>query len=233
MSKFKLTNEFLNIFPNVEIGVLVLKGIKNEYDDQIKYKNYLNQAIEESKKFITAEVFSENTIVQKWRNAYQLFKTKKGARSSIEALLKRVNNQSELNIINPLVDIYNCISLKFGVPCGGEDLDLIKGDILLTKANGNEEFITLGSDKSEPPYENEIIYKDEVGAICRCLNWRECTRTMLTEQTKNAVFFIEEIESDNSNFTKAVDELAKMFEDNFKVKSKVYILNKNKQEVEL
>ncbi len=65
-------------------------------------------------------------------------------------------------------------------------MDKFIGDIRLTKATGDESFITLGSDKSEPPYEGEIVYKDDEGAICRCWNWRESVRTMLTEDTKNA-----------------------------------------------
>jgi len=38
-----------------------------------------------------------------------------------------------------------------------------------------------------------MIYFDEHGAVCRCLNWREVQRTMLTEETKDAVLVIEAI----------------------------------------
>ena len=44
---------------------------------------------------------------KEWRQAFTKFKTKKGARSSIEALLKRVSQGRECNLINPLVDLYN------------------------------------------------------------------------------------------------------------------------------
>ena len=37
-----------------------------------------------------------------------------------------------------------------------------------------------------------MIYFDEQGAVCRCLNWREAQRTMLTEETKDAVLTINE-----------------------------------------
>src|SRR3989337_56117 len=36
-----------------------------------------------------------------------------------------------------------------------------------------------------------IIYKDEVGAICRRWNWKEADRTKLTQDTKNAFLVIE------------------------------------------
>lgn len=76
------------------------------------------------------------------------FKTKKGARCSIEALLKRISKGGQIGTINPLVDIYNGVSLKYGVPVGGEDMDKFVGDNRLTVAAGDEEFITLGSDKA-------------------------------------------------------------------------------------
>ena len=56
---------------------------------------------------------------------------KKGARASIEALLKRVSQGKTFDPINPLVDIYNSVSLEYAVPCGGEDLDQIAGQMHL------------------------------------------------------------------------------------------------------
>ena len=56
---------------------------------------------------------------KEWRQAFTQFKTKKGARSSLEALLKRVSQGREFNLINPLVDIFNSVSLSYAVPCGG------------------------------------------------------------------------------------------------------------------
>ena len=37
------------------------------------------------------------------------------------------------------------------------------GEMLLTKATGNEVFTILGSEQQEPPYEGKIVYKYEVG----------------------------------------------------------------------
>ena len=44
-----------------------------------------------------------------------------------------------------------------------------------------------------------MIYFDEQGAVCRCLNWREAQRTMLTEETKDAVFIIEAINEEQAS----------------------------------
>ena len=61
------------------------------------------------------------------------------------------------------------------------------------KAQGDESFLPLGADSDAPALPEEIIYYDEQGAICRCLNWREAQRTMLTEETQAAVLVIESI----------------------------------------
>ena len=192
MKKFIIEDDFWELFPNAKIGIITCNGIDNTIKDENQYKDMISQGEKEALNHLPNEEFSSNEVIKVWRDAFKKFKTKKGARSSIEALLKRVSTGKGLGTINPLVDIYNSISLKYAMPCGGEDMDKFIGDIRLTKATGDESFITLGSDKSEPPYEGEIVYKDDEGAICRCWNWRESVRTMLTEDTKTCFWKVTE-----------------------------------------
>ena len=196
MSSFIVRDDFWNIFPDVEIGVVVAKGINNKSINE-KSDGEIEKALDEANadidKFFTTAVFSENEVIAVWRDAYRKFKTKKGVRSSIENLLKRVNKGNPVRRINPLVDIYNTISLKYGLPCGGEDLDAIKGDLILTLANGGEYFMALGDEEPDNALPGEVIYKDDEGAVCRCWNWRDGQRTMLTEDTENALLIIESV----------------------------------------
>lgn len=232
MKKFVIEDSFWELFPEAKIGVVICENIDNSIKDEEKYKNMINQSEKESLKYLSDDEFSSNEVIKVWRNAFQKFKKKKGARSSIEALLKRVSNGNHLGNINPLVDIYNSISLKYALPCGGEDIDKFVGDIKLTKAIGNENFITLGSNENSSPYEGEIVYKDNEGAICRCFNWRESVRTMLTEKTKNAFLCIELMDVGRvKEFESALNELAKMVEDNLGGVCKVLILDINNKEV--
>lgn len=177
---------------------------------------YLAEAMQACKKHIANLEFTANPVIATWREAFRKFKTKKGARCSIEAMLKRVFNGNEIGSIIPLVDIYNGISLTYGVPIGGEDIDKFDGDVHLTLANGSEEFVTYGSDKSEPPYPGEVVYKDNAGAICRCWNWRESVRTMLTEETTNALMIIETVGGEEADavLEEALDALAQEFRKN-------------------
>jgi DNA/RNA-binding domain of Phe-tRNA-synthetase-like protein len=170
---------------------------------------------------LTDDTFRLNPVVDQWREALRKFKTKKGARSSIEALLKRVSQGKSFSPINPLVDIYNSISLKYGTPCGGENVDKMDGDLHLGMAKGGEGFRPLGDDEDSPALEGEIIYYDQTGAICRCMNWREAQRTMLTEDTTNAVMVIEAINGEQAKRSDdAIIELKQLCEDYFEVTGK-------------
>ncbi|MBV4431128.1 B3/4 domain-containing protein [Clostridium tyrobutyricum] len=234
MKKFVIEDDFWGLFPGARIGVVVCHGIDNSIKDEKQYKNMIDNSEKEALKYLENVEFSSNEVIKVWREAFQKFKTKKGARSSIEALLKRVDKGNHIGTINPLVDIYNSISLTYALPCGGEDMDKFAGDIRLTKAVGDESFITLGTDESAPPYEGEIVYKDNEGAICRCFNWRESVRTMLTENTKNAFLCIELVDEGRlKDFEDALKYLSKTVQDNLGGTYKISILDINNKEVSI
>ena len=210
MAKLIITQEFWDVFPKAEIAIIVANNIANNQKNE-KISTNLQKANEDSKKFFTANVFSENKVISVWRDAYKKFKTKKGVRSSIENLLKRIEKGNPVGEINPLVDIYNTISLTHGIPCGGEDIDMIKGDMLLTKAAGDEPFLALGDESESCALPGEIVYKDDLGIVCRCWNWRDGVRTMLTENTKNAVLVIESVDvSKHDDLIEAANNLASL-----------------------
>lgn len=232
MKKFIIEDDFWDIFPNAKIGIITIYGIDNKIKEAEKYKSLLLESQQKAMTYLAAAEFSSNSVIKVWREAFQKFKTKKGVRASIEALLKRVHKGDNISCINPLVDIYNSISLKYAMPCGGEDIDSFVGDVKLTKAKGNEDFITLGSNESEPPFEGEIVYKDDAGAICRCWNWRESVRTMLTEKTQNAFLCIELIDENRlEEFNAALNDLANLAQQNLGGEFKISILDVNNKEI--
>ena len=234
MKKFTIESPFWEVFPNAKIGIVLAKGIHNQSTNTELYEQLLSVAEKEANKYFVESEFSQNEVIKVWREAFQLFKTKKGARSSIEALLKRVSNGHPIGTINPLVDIYNAISLRYALPCGGEDMDTFVGDVRLTKANGDEFFVTLGTTENAPPYEDEIVYKDDAGAICRCWNWRESVRTMLTETTKNAFMCIELVdESREAAFHSALDELSQLIQEHLGGACEIHILDRSQSTLEI
>jgi DNA/RNA-binding domain of Phe-tRNA-synthetase-like protein len=234
MKSFVIEEPFWNLFSDARIGIVLCKGIDNTSTDTEVFEAMLRDAEKQALKFVEQEVLSENPVVREWREAYQKFKTKKGARSSIEALLSRVKKGNVLGTINPLVDIYNAISLTYGLPCGGEDIDTFAGIVRLTTATGTEAFVTLGTDENSPPYEGEIVYKDDLGAICRCWNWRESVRTMLTGNTRNAFLCLELVDGARlAELQAALAELSRLVQAHCGGICTTHILDTNHRELEL
>lgn len=193
--RFIVDDSFWRLFPDAAIGIVVVHAMKQADEIQQADKETITQLLasanQQARRWLTSDTISQNEPVALWRDAYQRFKTKKGARCSIEALLKRVLKNNPVGSITPSVDIYNAISLKYAVPVGGEDVDTFRGDMHLTVTDGGDAFVPIGSKENDPTLPGEVCYKDEVGAICRCWNWRDGQRTKLTDTTKNAVLLIE------------------------------------------
>ena len=226
MQTVTVDKNFWELFPEAQLYTLVVNNMDNHAHDLAPYQELLKEAFKASEKFLVEDDFKENLVISEWRDIFTQFKKKKGSRSSIEALLKRVAQGKKLAPINPLVDIYNSISLRYGVPCGGEDLDKINGDLHLGLAKGGEDFYPLGAQKSEPALPQEIIYYDLDGAICRSLNWRESQRTMLTEETTNAILVIEAVTpSQQERALEAIQELQAKIKDMLGVESELQIIS--------
>ena len=210
--KFVIDDAFFTLFPDAMMAVLCVENIREDAklseEKTNEIASLLHEANQTAEKYLISDVISENPVVSLWRSAYSRFPTKKGARCSIEALLKRVLHKNPVGTISPSVDITNSISLKYAFPIGAEDLDTFAGDLHLGIAKGDESFLPLGSEKEEPPLPGEVIYYDEKGAVCRCWNWRDGVRTCVTEKTTRE-FIIMEIPNDTRK-EKLNDALAEL-----------------------
>ena len=190
--KLLITDSIFDDFPELVLGVVILHNIDNS-QDRAEISEMLRQAEAALPgKFGNTPVI-EHPYIATWREAYRKFGAKpKNYPSSVENLTRRVLNGARIGHINNLVSLYNTISLRHILPVGGEDLDKIVGDVLLTRASNNEPPVfLLGESEARPPHAGEIIYKDDAGAICRRWNWKEADRTKLTQETKNAFLVIE------------------------------------------
>jgi DNA/RNA-binding domain of Phe-tRNA-synthetase-like protein len=190
--KFRIHDQIFEKFPGLNIGVVLVKEADNSGSPaEVQEKIRAEEA--RIRTNYTAATFSHDPRIEVWRKTYSAFGAKpKENRSSVENLYRLVLNDSSLRHVNSLVDIYNFISLKHMLPAGGEDIEKIKGDVGLAFAAENEPPVLLLGDKEpRPPHPGEVIYKDDISAICRRWNWREADRTKFTEGTKNCILVIE------------------------------------------
>lgn len=169
------------MFPDFLMSSIVIRGASNAAATDIEFTD------KPAKELIDAHL-------QSWADAYRVFGEKhKKTPSSAYALIKRYEKTGELPVINPIVDLYNRISIDYGIPAGGEDIDKYQGVPTLKLSDGTEPFETAKSGEviTENPREGEIIWRDDVGVTCRRWNWRQGPRTRIDEETGNFWFVLE------------------------------------------
>lgn len=188
----RVTDEVFARFPDVVLGVVVALRVDNS-GDGTGLADPLRQEEERVCASLAGAQIAEHPHIAPWREAYRRFGAKPREHpSSIENLARRVLKGWTVPHVNPLVDLYNTISLRHLVPVGGEDLDRVQGDVLLAVATDQEAPVhLLGEPEARPPKPGEIIYKDDLGTLCRRWNWKEAERTKLTAETRNAFLVIE------------------------------------------
>lgn len=210
-------------FPALRVGAVVVEGVDNA--DSAEILKLLRSCEREAGKKYSGSQLGELSQISCWRRAYKSF----GAndyRSSVEALLRRAIKGDALPDINPLVNLYNALSLKYLIPFGGEDLDKTQGDIVLGYAEGNEPCVLIGESENRPPKTGEIVYKDDAGVLCRRWNWREAERTKLEKSTARAILVCEDLFSGSDELPRAACEEALSFAEKFlQARGRVVVLS--------
>jgi len=194
MTMLRVAPAIFETFPEVLIGVVAFDGVRNDGGDPEPGALLAAESAGAVRRLGTTPV-AEHPHIASWREAYRRFGAKpKDHPSSIENLLRRVAKSGPPRPIHPLVDLYNAVSLRHFVPVGGEDFDAVSGDVELRFAGESEPAVRLLGEPDEsarPPKAGEVIYADDVGALCRRWNWKEADRTKLTEKTRRGFLVVE------------------------------------------
>ena len=141
--------------------------------------------------------WAENHLAA-WDEVFKAFGAKpKRTPCSASALRKRVMRDGSLPPLDPVVDIYNAISIRYAIPVGGENLAAYAGAPRLTLADGSEPFDTFkeGEPVVENPEPGEVLWRDDLGVTCRRWNWRQGIRTRLDSQAQSMWFILESLPS--------------------------------------
>ncbi|MEH6401041.1 MULTISPECIES: B3/4 domain-containing protein [Pantoea] len=131
-----------------------------------------------------------------WAEVFKAFGAKaKRTPCSAEALRKRVLRDGALPAIDPVVDLYNAISIRYALPVGGENIAAYAGEPRLVIADGSERFDTVkeGEVVYESPEPGEVIWRDDQGVTCRRWNWRQGVRTRLDASAQQMWFILESL----------------------------------------
>lgn len=131
-----------------------------------------------------------------WGDVFRAFGAKpKRTPCSAEALRKRVLKDGTMAALDPVVDLYNAVSIRYAVPVGGENFAAYTGKPRLVVADGTEIFDTMkdGQPGSESPDAGEVVWRDDTGVTCRRWNWRQGIRTRLSVADSRMWFILESL----------------------------------------
>lgn len=145
---------------------------------------------------MTSDVSWADAHLSAWADVFRKFGAKpQRTPCSAEALRKRVLRDGFIPSIEPLVDLYNAISIEYAIPVGGEDITKYAGSPRLVIADGTELFDTMkdGQPAHESPEPGEVVWRDDAGVTCRRWNWRQGVRTRLTSSAPYMWFVLESL----------------------------------------
>jgi DNA/RNA-binding domain of Phe-tRNA-synthetase-like protein len=202
MPQAHISPAVLERFPDYRGIIIYAYNLPNIPSDGFS-SQMLERAEQEAREQFANLKLTDHPHIAAWREAYSQFGVKPNKmQNSAEALISRVLKGNPLPRINWLADVYNAISVRHVLPIGGEDLDKAVGGQHLEFATGTEVFDTIKDSApfSDHPQAGEVIWRDEAGVTCRAWNWRQCVRTRLTEQTKNAYFVLDSLDAENEGF---------------------------------
>jgi DNA/RNA-binding domain of Phe-tRNA-synthetase-like protein len=189
--QYSIADEVFERFPGYTRGVVLAHGVENK-ESPADLVSLLRAAEDSVRERLKLDELATHPRISSWREAYRSFGANPGKfRSSIEAMVRRVLKNQEIPSINALVDMGNVISLRHLVPAGGHAIDVVKSDIVLRTATGEETFVAFGSEKTEHPDPGEIIFTEGNTVLTRRWSWRQANHTLTLPATAAIEFNVD------------------------------------------
>jgi DNA/RNA-binding domain of Phe-tRNA-synthetase-like protein len=188
---YSISSDIFARFPGYVRGVVVAHEVTNGASPP-ELVQMLREAEESVRGRVVLEQIAEEPRIKAWRDAYRSFGAKPAEfRSSVEAMARRALRGDELPSINALVDIGNIVSLRHLIPAGGHAIDVLKGDIELRLATGEEEFVPFGTNDVEHPHPGEVIFVEGSVVLTRRWTWRQANHTLTLPETQAIEFNVD------------------------------------------
>ncbi len=185
--RFCIEDKIFEMFPNFCRGIVLAAGIDNsgpcaeiamllgEQADRVHRDGGIDPA--------------SHPRLAIWKDAYRTFGSNPNKFTpSILFLAKQAKKGKPIRSISPAVDAFNVISLKYLIPCGGDDLDTVQDDVTLGIAVSDETFAPIfNPDALENPDAGEVIYVNRLTkkVLCRRWNWRNADFSKINPGTRN------------------------------------------------
>jgi DNA/RNA-binding domain of Phe-tRNA-synthetase-like protein len=232
MKRIVIKDEVFDRFPDFYRGIVLVRDIANQKSNK-RIRKLLKKEIDRQ---VSVDETKDERILA-WDEAHRKFGSDPDTYlPSIKYLLQSMRPNKALPFINSVVALFNYISVKYVLPCGGDDVDKVQGNLVLGIAKGTEKFIPLGGGPEETPFPGEIIYYDDSSkdVMCRRWNWRNGEVTKITLDSKRIVINIDclsPISADIGN--EARDELYELLKLHCGAEVEATCLHTDKREIEI
>ncbi len=232
MQKIIINQAIFERFPQFIRGIILVQDIQIVEKNK-RIKKPLNKIIEQRKS--ERFEFDNHPYLKAWDNAHLRFGSDpQQYPPSTKSLLIRIMGGGGLPFINSVVTLFNYISIKYLVPCGGDDVSKITGNLCLGFATGEEFFTGLGGREVEHPDKGEVIYYDDQSkqVMCRRWNWRNAEFSKISNDTRKIVINIDGIDGiPTSSIIEARDELAGLLQEHCAAKLTTNLLTCSNREI--
>ena len=191
--RFCIEEDVFRMFPTFCRGIVMAAGIDNSRLSP-ELEALLREQEQKMRQDPAMDLATHPRLLA-WKEAYRQFGSNPNKYTpSIVYLAKQVKSGKPVRSISPAVDAFNIISIKHVIPCGGDDMDSVEGDVTLGCAMSDETFAPIfKADEIEHPDPGEVIYVNRrtKRVLCRRWNWRNADFSKLAPETKNVAINVD------------------------------------------
>lgn len=170
----------------------LLTGLDNTGVDQPALDAWRSELMEQLGGQITPTLIEQDPVLAGFRALHDAVgRSNRRFPASAEALASLFLRKGLVPAINPLVDLYNGVSLTSRLSLGAHDVARVEGDITLRFTTGTERFVPLGATRPETIGAGEYCYIDGSGEVLCRLEHRQCERTKVTTATAECFYIVQ------------------------------------------
>lgn len=231
--KFTIEKEIFEAFPGLKIIVAVARGIDNTNDSPAIIDELAKAWASAG---VAASEFGNpqsHPRIKAWVDHFKdIGVSRKKYPSSIEALVKRASKSEVPVTINPMVDFYNTVSLKYIVTAGGYDIDQFSHGLTLRFSKAGDTFQALDDPEPVAIPDGEVSYADGSAIVTRHFIWRQSKIGLVQPDSKN-VFLLSEIPEilGDDLYNEVKDAIAGGVKTHFGINPDVYTLDEETLEI--
>lgn len=221
---FSIDDEVFGRLPVLCVGVVLAEGVDGT-GEHPAVDALLDKAVRDAERRLEGAHASEDPRVQPYREAFhELGMSPSRYLSSNIALLRRIAKGKGLWRVNPVVDLGNAISIKYGLPLGAHALG--EEDVLeLRFSRPGDVFVALGEAEPDATLApGELVCA--VGSLVhtRRWTWRQSENGKVEPSTTRIALPIDGFTGVNETEVRAAcEELAAVLRDEFGARAEVLL----------